>query len=160
MCRHFRIYCTAAIVQVLWMSGRLDVHFARECVRRWRIAKDCYPSPSGRGCPEGAGEGTHSREISHSTSLSFSARLPGGRVAFSCVAKRKSPKRRPPREHALRPSMDCGFARGRRGSPTVHPCTCGELARIVRAILWTFPSPARNARGAPPARFLRTAGTR
>ena len=38
--------------------------------------------------------------------MSFSAPLPGARVTFSCVAKRKSPKRRPPRCCAFRPSMD------------------------------------------------------
>ena len=43
---------------------------------------------------------------SRTTSLSFSARLQSGRVTFSCVAKRKSPKRRPPRCCAFRPSMD------------------------------------------------------
>jgi len=45
--------------------------------------------------------------------------------------------------------MDYGFARGRRGSPTVHPCTHGELARILRAILRTDSSSARRVRGAP-----------
>ncbi|WIG56634.1 MAG: hypothetical protein OJF61_002422 [Rhodanobacteraceae bacterium] len=93
-----------------------------------------------------------------STSLSFSARLLGARVTFSCVAKRKSPKRRPPRGCALRPSMGCGFARGRRGSPKGHPWPCGELARILRATLRAFPSTARRIRGAPfgahPARVV------
>src|SRR6185437_9363794 len=106
------------------------------------------------------------------TSLSCSARLPGARVTFSCLAKRKSPlarrerartpkaarraegrmpgvKRRPPREHVLSTSMCSGCACGRRGSPTAHPCAGCELARILRAILRTFPSSARRVRGAP-----------
>ena len=45
------------------------------------------------------------RDLARSPSLSFPAPLPGARVTFSCVAKRKSPKRRPPRCHAFRPSM-------------------------------------------------------
>ena len=81
--------------------------------------------------------------------MSFSAPLPGARVTFSCLAKRKSPKRRPPREHVLSTSVCSGCACGRRGSPTAHPCTCGELSRILRAILRTDPSPARRVRGAP-----------
>jgi len=94
-----------------------------------------------------------------STSVSFSVRLPGGRVTFSCVAKRKSPKRRPPREHALRPSMGYGCARARRGSPKAHPCACGELAHLLCATLRAIPSSARRVRGAPfgalPARTCR-----
>ena len=46
-----------------------------------------------------------------SASPSFSAPLPGARVTFSCLAKRKSPKRRPPRCCAFRPSMDERYAR-------------------------------------------------
>ncbi len=84
-----------------------------------------------------------------STSLSFSVRLPGGRVTFRCVARRKSPKRRPPREHVLRTSMCSGSARGRRGSPTALPCAGGELAHLLCAILRTYRSPARRVRGAP-----------
>ncbi len=80
---------------------------------------------------------------------SFSAPLPGARVTFSCVAKRKSPKRRPPREHVLSTSMCSGCARGRRGSPKAHPCACGELAHLLCAILRTFPSSARRVRGGP-----------
>jgi hypothetical protein len=94
---------------------------------------------------------------------------PEGRRA-GCPARSKEGT---PREHALRPSMGCGFASGRRGSPKAHPCTCGELARMtrhihvtrpsgrlrhsnrqscrfsLRAILRTFPSAARRVRGAP-----------
>jgi len=55
----------------------------------------------------------------------------------------------PPREHALRPSLDCGYAHGRRGSPTALPCTDVELAHILCAILRTGPSSARRVRGAP-----------
>ena len=84
-----------------------------------------------------------------STSLSFSAPLPGARVTFSCVAKRKSPKRRPPREHVLSTSVCSGCASGRRGSPKAHPCACGELAHILCAILRTDPASARRVRGAP-----------
>ena len=58
-------------------------------------------------------------------------------------------KRRPPREHVLSTSMCSGCACGRRGSPTAHPCAGCELARILRAILRTFPSSARRVRGAP-----------
>jgi hypothetical protein len=101
-------------------------------------------------------------QIAASTSLSCSAPLPGARVTFSCVVKRKSPKRRPPREHALRTSMCSGFARGRRGSPKVHPCACGELAHILCATLRAFPSSARRVRGAPvgapPARAIGQGG--
>jgi hypothetical protein len=39
------------------------------------------------------------------TSLSFSAPLQGARVTLSRVAKRKSPKRRPPHEHVLSTSL-------------------------------------------------------
>jgi len=128
--------------------------------------------------------------------MSFPARIPCGRATFLCVAKERWPTRASgtrengeagpkgggqdarskegtPREHALRPSMGCGFASGRRGSPKAHPCTCGELARMtrhihvtrpscrlrhsnrqscrfsLRAILRTFPSSARRVRGAP-----------
>ena len=81
--------------------------------------------------------------------MSFSARLPGGRVTFSCVAKRKSPKRRPPREHVLSTSLCSGCASDRRGSPKAHPCACGELAHLLCAIRRTFPSSARRVRGAP-----------
>ena len=90
-----------------------------------------------------------SRVDQRMTSLSFSAPLPGARVTFSCVAKRKSPKRRPPREHVLSTSLCSGCASGRRGSPKAHPCAYGELARILRAILRTDPSSARRVRGAP-----------
>ena len=38
--------------------------------------------------------------------MSYSAPLPGTRVTFSCVAKRKSPKRRPSRCCVFRPPMD------------------------------------------------------
>jgi len=84
-----------------------------------------------------------------STSLSCSAPLPGARVTFSCLAKRKSPKRRPPREHVLSTSLCSGCARGRRGLPKAHPCACGELAHFLCATLRAFPSPARRVRGAP-----------
>src|SRR6185312_5330725 len=49
------------------------------------------------------------------TSTSLSAPLPGARVTFSCMARRKSPKGRPPREHVLSTSLCSGFASGRRG---------------------------------------------
>ena len=77
----------------------------------------------------------------------FSARLPGARVTSLCLAKEKSPRERPPREHVPSTSMCSGFASGRRGSPQAHPCACAELARILRAILRTFPSSARRVRG-------------
>ena len=83
------------------------------------------------------------------TSLSFSARLPSGRATFLCLAKERWPKERPPREHALSTSLCSGFASGRRGSPKAHPCACGELARVLRAILRTFPTSACRVRGAP-----------
>jgi hypothetical protein len=83
------------------------------------------------------------------TSLSFSAPLPGARVTSLCLAKEKSPRERPPREHVPSTSLCSGCARGRRGSPTAHPCAGGELARILRPILRAFPSPARRVRGAP-----------
>jgi hypothetical protein len=41
------------------------------------------------------------------------------------------------------------FARGLRGSLSAHPCARSERARIVRALLRTFPSPPRRATGAP-----------
>ena len=104
-----------------------------------------------------ARSGTQCRCSDDTTSLSFSARLPCGRVTFSCLAKRKSPKRRPPRGRVFRTSMCSGFARGRRGSPTAHPWACGELARFLCAILRTFPSTARRVRGARLARVLRAA---
>src|SRR6185437_9011722 len=84
---------------------------------------------------------------SGATSLSFFARLPGGRATFLCMAKERWPKERPPREHVLSTSLCSGCASGRRGSPKAHPCACGELARILRAILRTFPSSARRVRG-------------
>jgi len=40
-------------------------------------------------------------------------------------------------------------ARALRGSLNAHPCACNELARIVRAILRTFPAHPRRATGAP-----------
>src|SRR5579875_954296 len=83
------------------------------------------------------------------TTLSFSARLPRARVTSLCLAKEKSPRERPPREHVLRTSLCSGFARGRRGSPTAHPCACGELAHFLCAILRTCPSSAHRVRGAP-----------
>src|SRR5690348_15674886 len=81
--------------------------------------------------------------------MSFSAPLPGTRVTSLCLAKEKSPRERPPREHVLSTSLCSGCANGRRGSPKAHPCACGELARILRAILRTGPSSARRVRGAP-----------
>lgn len=88
----------------------------------------------------------------------FSAPLPGARVTSLCLAKEKSPRERPPREHVLSTSLCSGCASGRRGSPKAHPCACGELARILRAILRTDPSSARRVRGAPlgalPARLV------
>jgi hypothetical protein len=83
------------------------------------------------------------------TSLSFSAPLPGARVTSLCLAKEKSPRERPSREHVPSTSLCSGCARGRRGSPPAHPCAGGELARILRPILRAFPSPARRVRGAP-----------
>jgi hypothetical protein len=41
-----------------------------------------------------------------STSVSFSAPLPGARVTSLCLAKEKSPRERPPRCCVFRPSMD------------------------------------------------------
>jgi hypothetical protein len=102
------------------------------------------PAPSSRRRP-----GSIVAVSSGTASLVFSARLGGERVPFSCVAKRKAPKRRPPREHALRPSMGCGYAHGRRGSPMGHPWPYGELAHFLCATLRALPSPARRVRGAP-----------
>ena len=89
------------------------------------------------------------RDVLVSTSLSFSDRLPGGRVTSLCLAKEKSPRERPPREHVLSTSLCSGYASGRRGSPKGHPWPCGELARILRAILRTDPASTRRVRGAP-----------
>ncbi|WIG55752.1 MAG: hypothetical protein OJF61_001540 [Rhodanobacteraceae bacterium] len=47
-----------------------------------------------------------SRADGRMASLSFFARLPGGRATFLCVAKERWPKERPPRCCAFRPSMD------------------------------------------------------
>jgi hypothetical protein len=92
--------------------------------------------------------------------MSFSAPLPGARVTSLCLAKEKSPRERPPREHALRPPMGSGSASGRRGSrrhirvparigahPVRHPsdwsavrspCSRGPCwARILRAVAAT-----------------------
>ena len=93
------------------------------------------------------------------SSLSFSAPLSGARVTSLCLAKEKLPRERPPRGHVLSTSMCSGCARGRRGSPQAHPCACGELARVLRAILRTDPSSTRSVRGAPNgARRARLAG--
>jgi len=164
---------------------------------RWRPPDAApFPSPFGRGCPKGGRGFAPSLDFANSTSMSFPARIPCGRATFLCVAKERWPTRASgtrengeagpkgggqdarskegtPREHALRPSMGCGFASGRRGSPKAHPCTCDELARMtrhihvtrpscrlrhsnrqscrfsLRAILRTFPSSARRVRGAP-----------
>jgi len=65
--------------------------------------------------------------------MSFSARLPGGRATFLCVAKERWPKERPSREHVLSTSTCSGFAHDRRGSPKARPCACGKLAHFFCA---------------------------
>ena len=61
-----------------------------------------------------------------------SARLGGERVTFSCLSKRKSPKRRTP-HGAARGKKPRGFANVGRVAPTVHPCTDGAMGAIHRA---------------------------
>ena len=61
-----------------------------------------------------------------------SARLGGERVTFSCLSKRKSPKRRTP--HGARPREEAPRVRARRPvAPTVRPCTDGAMGAIHRA---------------------------
>jgi len=45
--------------------------------------------------------------------------------------------------------MGYGFAHGRRGSPTIHPCIRGELVHFLCATLRAIPSSARRVRGVP-----------
>ncbi len=127
-----------------------------ELFRRWRAADILVPSPRGRAWRVAPGEGADWRRAFNPTSMSFSVRLPGGRVTFSCMAKRKSPKGRPPRCCAFRPSLDEEFVRPGRvcrravpgaaasgrnpfrppcgpGRPSLTAAQGARLARIVRA---------------------------
>ena len=71
---------------------------------------------------------------------------------FACAKKGNRKKHTPVvRLPGILPSR---FASALRGSLNVRPCTCSELARIVRAILRTFPSRARRTTGAPLNGFL------
>jgi hypothetical protein len=55
---------------------------------------------------------------------------PGERVSFSCVAKRKSPKRRPPQSGGLRASCPPTPRQGSGGSLTAPPCAGSKLGAI------------------------------
>ena len=59
-------------------------------------------------------------------------------LLLRCVYQRHPCRRRPSES-----------ARGLSGSLNARPCTCSERARIVRALLRTFPAPPRRATGAP-----------
>jgi len=65
------------------------------------------------------------------------------------VAKEKDTPR--PRLPGILPSR---CASGFRGSLKARPCTCSELARILRATLRAHPPARRRGRGAPLAAFL------
>ena len=74
---------------------------------------------------------------------------PCGRAGnFLCLCKESHQRNTPPvaRLPGILPSR---YAIGLRGSLNAHPCAYSELARIVRAILRTLPSPPRRATGAP-----------
>ena len=75
---------------------------------------------------------------------------PFGRAGnFSLLVQRKVTKRNTPQVARLPGILPSRFARRLRGSRNAHPCAFSELARIVRAILRTLPSPPRRATGAP-----------
>jgi len=57
---------------------------------------------------------------------------------FSLLVQRKVTKRKHPPAARSPGILPCEFARALRGSLNVHPCTCNELARIVRTSLQSF----------------------
>ena len=77
-----------------------------------------------------------------------STRPTGERVTFFACAKKDNQRNTPP---AARSSgiLPYDFARVLRGSPDVLPCTFGERAHIVCALLRTDPTHPRRATGGP-----------
>jgi len=70
-----------------------------------------------------------------------------GSPFFACA--KKGNRKKHTRWRALRTSLCSECARPLRGSLNAHPCACSERARIVRALLRTFPPRPRRATGAP-----------
>jgi len=77
-----------------------------------------------------------------------STRPAAERVTFFACAKKVTKESTP---QAARPPgiLPCGCANALRGPLNVRPCTCSELARILRAILRTFPARIRRASWGP-----------
>ncbi len=125
--------------------------FARQFPRRRTAKAGCRSEHSRSEWAEGRAADAASQSIlilvcSRSfvaASVRFSARVRRAGY-FLLLAQEKVAKENAPRmPRCLR---QC--ARPGRGSLNAHPCTCNELARIVRAILRTFPAcPRRGKRG-------------
>ena len=84
-------------------------------------------------------------------------RLGGGRVSFSCLSKRKKPKRRTPQRPArkMKPS---GFVSRCRGFPMAHPVPPGNARASMPAPLRADPSPPHRATmGAPQIKSVKRA---
>ena len=110
---------------------------------RWRRARAVFVIP--------AQAGIH-LDLSFSFLRSRASTRPlAERVTFFACAK-KVTKESTPQVSRLPGILPSRSASGLRGSLNVRPCTCSELARILRAPQRAFPPPARRATWGPVGR--------